>query len=75
MKRTILILTALLLVFAAASAPQAATAQSTSPWQVTYYNNSNWAGSPIYTEYANAISFNWGSDVPPVPGMPSQNWT
>lgn len=75
MKRTILILTALLLVFAVVSAPQAATAQSTSPWQVTYFNNSNWAGAPVYTEFANAVAFNWGSDVPPVPGMPAQNWT
>ncbi|HRA65141.1 MAG: PA14 domain-containing protein [Caldilinea sp.] len=75
MKRAILFITALMLVVGLAGAPQAATAQSSSPWQVSYFNNPNWAGAPVYTEFANAVAFNWGSDVPPVPGMPPQNWS
>ena len=75
MKRAILTITAFLLLIGFVVAPQAAVAQTSSPWQVTYFNNSNWSGSPVYTEYANAIAFNWGTNTPPVPGMPSQNWT
>ena len=75
MKRTLLALALLTLIWSAVALPQAARAQTTSPWQVTYFNNPNWAGAPIYTEYANALSYNWGSDMPPVPGVPPQNWS
>lgn len=75
MKRAYLIVTALLLVAGLVATPQSVTAQSSNPWQVTYYNNPNWSGAPVYTQFANAVAFNWGSDAPPVPGMPAQNWS
>jgi len=75
MKRHLSTLAVLALLLSAVLLPQAALAQTTSPWQVSYFNNTNWSGAPVYTEYANAISYNWGSDMPPVPNMPSQNWS
>lgn len=75
MQRVLLIMTMFLLVVGLAAAPQTAIAQASSPWQVDYFNNPNWAGAPVYTQFANAVAFNWGSDLPPVPGMPAGNWS
>ncbi len=49
-------------------------AQSGNMWNVSYYNNPNWSGSPVLGTYAPAVDFNWGT-VPPGPGMPATNWT
>ena len=73
--RVILLITAFLLVVGLAGAPAAAIAQTSSPWQVNYFNNRTWAGAPIYTLFANTVAFNWGSDTPPVPGALAQNWS
>ena len=54
--------------------PSPAQAQSGNQWRVDYYPNLNWAGAPVYTEYANVLSFNWGIS-PPGPNMPASNWT
>jgi hypothetical protein len=63
------------LFLAAVTGAQPALAQSGNQWQVYYYNNPNWAGAPVYTTYTNLVNFNWGSDTPPAPNMPAQNWT
>ena len=52
-----------------------AQAQSSANWQVFYYPNTSWQGNPVYVQNAGTVAFNWGSDTPPGPGMPSQNWT
>ena len=75
MKRVLQMITAFLLVVGLVGAPQAAIAQASSPWQVSYFNNQSWAGAPVYTQFANTVAFNWGSDTPPVPGAPAQNWS
>lgn len=75
MKRAILTITAFLLVVGLVGAPQAAIAQTTSPWQISYFNNPNWMGAPVYTTFSNAVAFNWGSDLSPAPGVPAQNWS
>ncbi len=52
-----------------------AQAQSSANWQIFYYPNLNWQGNPVYSQNAGTVAFNWGSDTPPGPGMPAQNWT
>ena len=52
-----------------------AQAQTSASWQVFYYPNTSWQGSPAYFQNAGSVAFNWGSDTSPGPGMPSQNWT
>ncbi len=52
-----------------------ALAQSGNVWQVSYFNNPNWAGAPVFSQPAGIVSFNWGSDTPPGPNMPAQNWS
>jgi hypothetical protein len=67
-------LLALSLVLAGLLPAASAQAQSAS-WQVFYYPNSGWQGNPAYFQNAGSIAFNWGSDTPPGPNMPAQNWT
>ena len=52
-----------------------AQAQTSANWQIFYYPNTNWQGNPVYSQNAGTVAFNWGSDTPPGPGMPAQNWT
>ncbi len=76
MTKQALVLVALLAVLLAlAPGAQPVLAQSGNSWTVYYYNNTSWSGSPVYTTYSNFISYNWGTDTPPAPGMPAQNWT
>jgi hypothetical protein len=49
-------------------------AQSGNSWRIDYFNNTDWAGAPVYTEYTNVLSHNWGTAAPG-PNMPSINWT
>lgn len=49
-------------------------AQSGNVWNVSYYANPNWSGTPAMGMTSSYIDFNWGT-VPPGPGMPSTNWT
>lgn len=51
-----------------------AAAQSGNQWRVDYYANTNWSGSPVYTEFSNLINFNW-NQTPPGPGVPAENFT
>lgn len=52
-----------------------AQAQSGNTWQIYYYNNPNWQGAPVYSQYADYVNFNWGSDTAPGPNMPAQYWS
>jgi hypothetical protein len=56
-------------------ASQAQAQTSTANWQIYYYPNTNWEGSPAYYQTAGSVNFNWGSDTPPGPAMPAQNWS
>jgi len=74
MKRAFAILAAIALAFAMLLPAAPAQAQSGNQWRIDYYPNTNWAGAPTYTQYANVINFNWGAGAPG-PGMPNANWT
>ena len=41
-----------------------AQAQSGNQWRADYYNNPDWAGAPVYTQFTNFVSFNWGLGSP-----------
>lgn len=75
MRRFITILALVALCLGALLPAGSAQAQSGNTWQVFYFNNTNWQGSPAYFQYADSVNFNWGSDTPPGPNMPAQNWT
>ncbi len=79
MRRPITLLAALLMIaglcLAALLPAGPALAQSGNTWQVFFFNNPNWSGSPVYFQYAGSVNFNWGSDMSPGPGVPSQNWS
>jgi hypothetical protein len=49
-------------------------AQSGNQWRIDYYPNLDWAGAPVYTQFANVVNFNWGTNSPG-PNMPASNWT
>ena len=49
-------------------------AQNGNTWNVSYYANTSWSGTPALGMVNPYIDFNWGT-VPPGPGMPSTNWT
>ncbi len=70
---TLFFIAVLCLVAMLPAAP--AQAQSGNTWQVFYYPNTGWQGSPVYFQNAASVNFNWGSDTPPGPSMPAQNWT
>ncbi len=74
MKRPLAIVAAIALMIAMLLPALPAQAQSGNQWRVDYYANTDWAGAPAYTQYANTINFNWGTAAPG-PGMPTANWT
>lgn len=49
-------------------------AQSGNTWNLFYYNNTNWAGNPVFTASVPFLNFNWNG-APPAPNMPGTNWT
>ena len=49
-------------------------AQNGNTWNVSYYANTDWSGTPAMGTVNPYIDFNWGT-VAPGPGMPSTNWT
>lgn len=75
MRRLITLLAVAGLCLAALLPSSPALAQSGNTWQVFYFNNLSWQGSPAYFQYAGSVNFNWGSDMAPGPNMPAQNWT
>ncbi|MDL1898021.1 hypothetical protein FBQ82_17335 [Anaerolineae bacterium CFX7] len=62
---------ALAILFAANGA---VNAQSGNTWNLFYYNNTNWAGNPVFTAAVPFLNFNWGG-APPAGNMPGVNWT
>lgn len=74
MKRILLSATvvAMCLVLLAGGLP--ATAQSGNTWQINFYNNPDWAGSPVMTQFNSFVSFNWGYGSPG-PAVPVDNFT
>jgi hypothetical protein len=74
MKRAFILATVVVLCLATLLTAAPATAQSGNTWQVDFFPNLDWAGSPVYTIWASLIAFNWGTNSP-APGMPADNWT
>jgi hypothetical protein len=74
MKRLILITAIATLCLAAFAWVATSEAQSGNMWHIDFYPNSDWAGSPTYSQVTPFLNFNWGSN-PPGPNMPSSNWT
>jgi hypothetical protein len=74
MKRILLsaVLVAVLLAALAGALP--AGAQSGNTWRIDYFNNTNWAGSPVTTQWNALIAFNWGFGSPS-PAVPVDNFT
>jgi len=74
MKRKTLISASALVLVLLAVAITPLLAQSGNVWNISYYANPNWSGSPVLGMQSSYIDFNWGTE-PPGPGMPSTNWT
>ena len=72
MKRILLSAALVAVCLAALAAP--ALAQSGNTWTINYYNNTDWAGYPVMTQYSPYISFNWGTGSPS-PAVPADNFT
>ena len=51
-----------------------AQAQSGNQWRIDFFPNVDWAGAPVFTQFASVISFNWGLGSPG-PGVPIDNFT
>jgi hypothetical protein len=49
-------------------------AQSGNTWRIDYFNNPNWAGSPVTTQWNSLIAFNWGFGSPS-PAVPVDNFS
>ena len=72
MKRILLSAALVAVCLAALAAP--ALAQSGNTWTIDYFNNTDWAGSPVMTQWSSWISFNWGLGSPG-PAVPVDNFT
>ena len=72
MKRILLSAALVAICLAALAAP--ALAQSGNTWTINYFNNTDWAGSPVMTQCSPYISFNWGTGSPG-PAVPVDNFT
>ena len=51
-----------------------ALAQSGNQWRIDYFNNTNWAGAPVYTQFTYTANMNWGLGSPG-PNVPADNFT
>jgi hypothetical protein len=51
-----------------------ALAQSGNMWRIDYFNNPNWAGAPVQTDFNSWIAFNWGLGSPG-PAVPVDNFS
>jgi hypothetical protein len=69
-----ILLTAAVVVICLAALAAPALAQSGNTWTINYYNNTDWAGYPVMTQYSPYISFNWGYGSPS-PAVPADNFT
>jgi len=74
MKRILLIAVLVAACVAALAGGAPALAQSGNQWRIDYFNNTNWAGFPVMTQFSPFISFNWGLGSPG-PAVPVDNFT
>jgi len=74
MKRLIplVVIAALCLTGLGGATPTAA--QSGNVWRLDYYNNLDWAGSPVTTAFNSFVAFDWGYGSPS-PAVPVDNFT
>ena len=74
MKRLIIIILIVAIGLVAFAGVRSLRAQTGNQWLVNYYNNPDWAGNPVFTQFSPYLNFNWGTN-PPAPNMPADNWT
>ncbi len=74
MKRILLTAALVAMCLAALVGVLPAEAQSGNTWTINYFNNTDWAGSPVMTQYSPYISFNWGYGSPS-PAVPVDNFS
>jgi len=74
MNRRLLLLVLLLTIVAAVGAGTAAAQSSPATWFVTYYNNENLEGNPVYTTSEGVIDHEWGSGSP-ASGVNANHWS
>jgi hypothetical protein len=74
MKRILLSAAIVAVCLAALAGVAPAQAQNGNTWRIDYFNNTNWAGSPVTTQFNSFISFNWGFGSPS-PAVPVDNFT
>jgi hypothetical protein len=74
MKRILLSAAIVAVCVAALAGVSPAMAQNGNTWRIDYFNNTNWAGSPVMTQSSPWISFNWGYGSPG-PAVPVDNFT
>ena len=74
MKRILLSAALVAVLLAALVGVLPAGAQSGNTWRIDYFNNTNWAGSPVTTQWNSLIAFNWGFGSPS-PAVPVDNFT
>ena len=72
--RRILIAALLVALVLVPAAWQPASAQSGNTWTGFYYNNTDWAGVPVFTQSTPLVSFNWGTGSPS-PAVQVDNFT
>jgi hypothetical protein len=74
MKRHLLsgIVLAVCMILVAGTTP--ALAQSGNTWQCDFFNNTNWEGWPVFTQWVGWISFDWGTGSPS-PAVPVDNFS
>lgn len=64
----------LLAAVALAAGIAPALAQSGATWRADYYNNPDWNGAPVATEFVSFLSLDWGYGAPS-PYLPADNFT
>lgn len=72
--RRLLMLAAVAALCLALLVPAPAVAQNSATWTINYFNNTDWAGFPVFTTFTNTAAFNWGG-ASPAPGVGGENWT
>jgi hypothetical protein len=74
MKRILLSAALVAVLLAALVGALPVGAQSGNTWRIDYFNNTNWAGSPVTTQWNSLIAFNWGFGSPS-PAVPVDNFS
>ena len=74
MKRILLSAALVAVCVAAIAGVSPAMAQNGNTWRIDYFNNPNWAGAPVMTQFNSFIAFNWGFGSPG-PAVPVDNFS